>query len=83
MRPIPCKASPRPSVTTSDIDAAAWLYAQNLPLLTHQHDGQRTVFTFQATEDQLHQFYGPEGESARQLLLARRTLLGLVHGGRR
>ncbi len=83
MRPNPSKPSPQPSVSTADIDAASWLYKENIPLLGTEHDGQRTIFTFQATEDDLRKFYGPEGESARQLLLARRTLLGLVHGGRR
>ena len=78
----PTQANP-PSVDTSDIEAASWLYYRDIPLLTHHHDGRRTVFTFQATAQDLADFYGPPGEASRKLLLARRTLLGLVHEGRR
>lgn len=73
----------QPSVETADLEAASWLYAQGFPLLTHHHDGQRTVFVFRASPEQLAEFYGPGAEPSRKLLLARRTLLGLVHGGRR
>jgi hypothetical protein len=73
----------QPSVETADLESASWLYSQDIPLLAHRHDGQRTVFTFQATAQDLADFYGPSGEAARKLLLARRTLLGLVHEGRR
>jgi hypothetical protein len=45
--------------------------------------GRRTVFTFQASPQDLAEFYGPSGEASRKLLLARRTLLGLVHEGHR
>lgn len=73
----------QPSVETADLEAASFLYSQDTPLLAHRHDGQRTIFTFQASSEDLAAFYGPSGEAARKLLLARRTLLGLVHGGRR
>ena len=78
----PTQANP-PSVDTSDIEAASWLYSRDIPLLAHHHDGRRTTFTFQATAQDLADFYGAPGEPSRKLLLARRTLLGLVHEGRR
>lgn len=74
---------PSPSVETADIEAASYLYSLPRPLLSHHHDGRRTVFTFQASPQDLADFYGPPGEAARRLLVARRTLLGLVHEGRR
>lgn len=73
----------QPSVETADLEASAWLYSQDKPLLAHRHDGQRTIFTFQASPQDLADFYSPPGEAARKLLLARRTLLGLVHEGRK
>jgi hypothetical protein len=73
----------QPSVETADLDAASFLYAQDVVLLSHRHDGSRTVFTFRASPEQVARYYGPSGEAARKLLLARRTLLGLVHEGRR
>jgi len=81
MRPTPGKT--QPSVETADLEAASYLYSLDRPLLTHHHDGRRTVFTFQATAQDLADFYGHPGEASRKLLLARRTLLGLVHEGRR
>jgi hypothetical protein len=72
-----------PSVETADLEASSFLYSKGFPLLAHRHDGQRTIFSFQALPQDLADFYGPSGEGARKLLLARRTLLGLVHEGRR
>lgn len=77
------QAKTQPSVDTSDLEAGSYLYSENRPLLTHRYDGRRTIFTFQASPQDLADFYGPPGEAARKLLLARRTLLGLVHEGRR
>ncbi len=77
------EANNQPSVEIRDIDCAAFLYAQDLPLLSHRRDGARTVFIFRASPEQLATYYGPSGEAARKLLLARRTLLGLIHEGQR
>jgi hypothetical protein len=77
------QANTQPSVETADLEAASFLYSKGFPLLAHRHDGQRTIFTFQASPEDVATFYGPSGEPSRKLLLARRTLLGLVHEGRR
>lgn len=84
MRTTPDR-QPTSSVQTADIEAAAFLYHLPRPLLSHHYDEptRRTVFIFQASPQDLANFYGPAGETARKLLLARRTLLGLVHEGRR
>ncbi len=76
-------SQPSPSVQTADIEAASYLYSLPRPLLSHHHDGRRTTFVFQARPEDLANFYGSPGEAARKVLVARRTLLGLVHEGRR
>jgi len=73
----------QPSVETADLEAAAYLYSRDHPLLSHHYDGRRTIFTFQASPQDLTDFYNSPGERSRRLLLARRTLLGLCHEGRR
>lgn len=68
-----------PSVSTNDLDAATWLYAQGVPLLGHTDNGRRTTFTFQGAAALLQRFYSTDGAQARQLFLARRTLMGIIH----
>lgn len=77
------QANTQSQVETGDLEAASYLYSLDLPLLNHHYDGRRTVFTFQATSQDLADYYGSPGEASRKLLHARRTLLGLVHEGRR
>ena len=79
----PNEARSQPTAETADIDCAAYHYAEGQPLVSTRSEGSRTIFIFRASPEQLATYYGPPGEAARKLLLARRTLLGLVHGGRR